>query len=101
MTQFIAHRGNLNGPEPTFQLIIEFENNPNLYFDLYNNQLTTNLKSLINNIHDKEYVEHGVFATYDSIIDPHNRILKSKRLLARLDVDIEWPDNVKRITRDI
>ena len=101
MTQFIAHRGNLNGPEPTFQLIIEFENNPNLYFDLYNNQLTTNLKSLINNIHDKEYVEHGVFATYDSIIDPHNRILKSKRLLARLGVDIEWPDNVKSITRDL
>ena len=83
------------------QYIIEFNNNQSLMFDLYDSQLVVNLEELTNSINSPKYIGHGIFKHYDSISEPHARILKSKDQLAQLGINVEWPDNASEITRDL
>jgi len=83
------------------QYIIEFSNNQSLLFDVYDNTIVDMHIELLNSIKgDKEFRGHGVFSTYDSIIEPHNRILQAKRTLKeQMNIDITWPADENEITR--
>ena len=84
------------------QYIIEFNNNQSLLFDVYDNNIVNMHTTLLNSIKgNKEFRGHGVFSTYDTVTDPHNRILQAKKQLKEMDIDITWPADENEITREI
>ena len=85
------------------QYIIEFNADRSLVFDMFDNDIVNMHVGLLNSIKgDKEFKEHGVFGTYDSILDPHVRILQAKETLKnKMGIDITWPADATEITREL